>query len=369
MGIPTRFAAAKAVIVALIALATAGCKSAEAQPKPSDPAEEPRPPAVDSIRVEVAVLQRSKARLQLELPGEVEGSRDASLASPMGGYIERVLVSPGETVRRGQTLVAVDTTTQAARRAQARVEMEAAQREHERYKMLGDALPRAELDAAETRRKAAAAAIKTADVLVARSIVAAPFEGVVVTVDAEVGEVAAPGAPLVRVVKLDPVKVTVSLSERDVGALTEGMKATISTPARAGVLLEGRVTHIQRAADLKTRTFIADIEVENEGQRLLPGMIATVKLDASVTDTDLIIRQDWLVTRGDQVGVFVDEQGSAAWRSVKLGPITRDQVVVRSGIEAGESLVITGHRQLAEGDRLLVARRGACCVNGRVSFD
>lgn len=357
------------LLLLLIAIAAAGCSTAEAQTESADKAPMTPPPAANAIRVELATVQPSEANLELSLPGEVEGSRDASLASPIGGLVEQVLVSPGDHVRRGQTLVAVDTTAQAARRAEARVELEAAAREHHRYEQLGDAIARVELDSARTRLKAARAANKTADIMVARSIVAASFDGVVVSVDVELGEVAAPGAPLVRVVKLDPALVTVSLSERDVGALQEGMPATVTTPARAGLILEGRVKHIQRAADLKTRTFLAEVEVDNPEERLLPGMIATVKLASAVDGTGLVLRQDWLVTRGQEVGVFVDHDGVAQWRRVKLGPVTGDQVVVRSGIEAGEALVVTGHRQLADGDGLLVARQGRCCVDGRVVFD
>jgi membrane fusion protein (multidrug efflux system) len=356
------------LLLLLFALAAVGCRSAEAQTQPDQPPEM-SPPDANAIRVELAVVQPSKASLELELPGEVEGSRDASLAAPMGGYIEQVLVSPGDHARRGQTLVAVDTVAQAARRDQARVELEAAKREYERYRRLGDAIARVELDAAETRLKAARAAVKTASVMVTRSIVTAPFEGVVVTVDAEVGEVAAPGSPLVRLVQLDPAKVTVSLSERDVVSLQEGMAARVSLPASAGVALPGKVEHIQRAADLKTRTFIAEIEVQNDDERLLPGMIATVRLAPEAGAERLVIRQDWLVTRGSEVGVFVAESNTARWRPVELGPVTRNQVVVRRGLEAGDALVVTGHRQLADGDPLLVARRGTCCNDGRVAFE
>lgn len=355
------------LLLLLIALAAVGCRAAEAQPKATEQ-DRPSPPEASAVRVELAEVEASSASLVLTLPAEVKGSRDASLASPLGGYVEQVRVDPGDRVRRGQTLVAVDTTTQAARRAQARVELEAAKREYRRFQRLGDALPRAELDAAETRLKAAQAAVHTANVLVTRSIVAATFDGVVVSVDAEVGEVAAPGEPLVRVVQLDPAHATVSVAERDVAALQEGMAAEVSLPALPDLQLTGTVRHIQRAADLETRTFIADVTVDNEAERLLPGMIATVTLKTAAAQPRLVIRQDWLVTRGGQVGVFVADEERAGWRAVELGPVTRDQVVVEAGVKPGDAVVITGHRQLADGDRLLVSRKGRCCDDGRVAF-
>jgi hypothetical protein len=54
---------------------------------------------------------------------------------------------------------------------------------------------------------------------------------------------------------------------------------------------------------------------------------------------------------------------------VKLGSIVRDQVVVEEGLKKGDRLVITGHRELADGDELMIARSGVCCSGGRVVFE
>ena len=81
-----------------------------------------------------------------------------------------------------------------------------------------------------------------------------------------------------------------------------------------------------------------------------------------------MISQDWLVTRGDDVGVFLAKGDRAAWRPVQLGHVVRKQVVVASGLESGDVIVIAGHRDLQEGDELLIQRSGQCCVEGRATF-
>jgi membrane fusion protein (multidrug efflux system) len=349
--------------VPLALLATA-CNTAGATP-PSPTAERTVPDA-RATRVEVATIQPSAPTLELSLPGEVEGQRDARLAAPRGGYIESVHVKVGDKVRKGQVLVHVDTSTQSAVLSQTRVELETAEREYHRAQALGDAIPSAEVDAAESRWLAAKAAIGSQSVAVSRSVITAPFAGVVVEVDAEVGEVAGV-QPLVRVVQLQPAKVTVSVSDRDVVALREGMTARITTEALSAPFT-GELKRIRKAADLSTRTFTAEIEVPNVDQQLLPGMIATVALTAPIEGKGLVVSQDWLVTRGDDVGVFVERDGVARWHPVTLGPLVRTQVLVTSGLAPGENLVITGHRELADGDPLLVMRKGACCTKGRVVF-
>ena len=285
----------------------------------------------------------------------------------MGGYVEAVHIENGERVRKGQVLANVDTATHSAARAQAEVELKTAEREFKRAKALGDAIASAEIDAAESRLLAAKAAVWTAQVQASRTVITAPFAGVVADLDIEVGEVAAPGVPLVRLVQLDPALVSVSLSDRDVVAVSEGMDARVRPDARAE-LLAGKIKHLQPAADIRTRTFIAEIEVPNEDKKLLPGMIVSVELDAPVAENQMVISQDWLVTRIDDIGVYVEVDGKAQWRQVSLGPVVRKTVVIEEGLTAGDALVITGHRDLADGDPMLVTRRGKCCTQGRVVF-
>lgn len=357
---------ARLLVLASFWAGLAGCRASGASESKKTDSEQV--PSASKTRVEVATLRETQAALRLRVPGEIEGSRDAMLGAALGGYIESISVTAGSQVKQGQTLVRVDSASHAARLEQAKVELAAAQRELSRASALAGVIPKAELDAAQTRVDAAAAAIKAQQVNLNYSVIRAPFSGTVAQVEAEVGEVATPGAPLLRLVKLDPVKVTVSVPGRDVVALTEGMPAQVTTDGAAGVLT-GKVAHIQRAADPKTRSFLVEVEVPNPAGKLLPGMIASVELASEANTKRIVIAQDWLVTGVDEVGVFVEQNAVAKWRPVKLGSVVRNQVVVEEGLKQGDRLVITGHRELADGDELLIARSGVCCNDGRVAFE
>ncbi|MCA9601594.1 MAG: efflux RND transporter periplasmic adaptor subunit [Myxococcales bacterium] len=319
-------------------------------------------------RVEVAVLADATAHLDLVLPGEVEGARDATLAASLGGYVEKVFVSNGATVRSGQILARIDASTHLARLEQAKVEFAAAERELKRAQAMKDAVSKAQLDNAESRFAAAQAAKATASIAVDRAVVRAPFAGTVANVDIEVGEVAAPGAPILRLVQLKPVKVTISVSDREVSSLEEGLDVQITTGAESAMHI-GKIAHINPAADARTRSFEVQITVPNEAEALKPGMIATVRVARELGGDTIIIPQDWVVTRLDGLGVFLDENGVAKWHEVSLGNVIRDQVVVRSGVQKGDRIISTGHRELVDGDPILVARSGTCCTNGRVTYE
>jgi membrane fusion protein (multidrug efflux system) len=353
-----------------------GCKSKEAsveaeQARVTDPAAQPQ---LRGTRVEVVVIQPSSGGLTLRVPGEVEGIRDARLSAAMGGYIEKVSVKEGQEVKKGDVLARVDSETHATRLQSAQIEKRAAERELARTKKLGEAIPAAEMDTAEDRVERAGATLRELQLAATRSVINAPFSGVVVQVDAEQGEVAPAGMPLFRLVQLEPVHVSIALSDRDMALAAVGMPAQVELAARAGVY-EGKVVQLSQAANLKTRSFEALVEVENADRALLPGMIAQVSLTSGTADGQqdpsgdkLLISQDWVVTKPDAVGVFVAQDGKAVWKTVELGTVMRRQVEVKSGLSAGDELIIMGHRTLAEGDAVLVHRRGRCCENGRAVF-
>ncbi len=358
----------------LLLLVACGSASGQEEESATESAPEERapadPPSATATRVEVATVSPSRATVSIQLPGEVEGSRDALLGAALGGYVERVLVDEGDIVRRNAVLARVDTASHGARAAQARVELEAAQRELERAERLTGAISEQQLHAAQNRVAAARAALRSARVTASRATIRAPFAGTVAAVDVEQGEIAPPGAPVMRLVQLDPIHVTLSVPDRDVVALRDGMSVAVTTGATP-TPVAGTIVHISPAADLRTRAFEVKVEVPNEDGELLPGMIAQVQVvggEGESVQPRVVLPQYVLVTRLDGNGVFVEEDGVARWRSIEVGSVMRDQVIVEHGLEGGERVIVTGHRELADGDEVMVTREGACCTNGRVTF-
>ena len=324
-------------------------------------------PEAPAARIEAATVAPSDAALVLQLPGEVAGGRDALLAAANGGYVESVLVQKGDRVSAGQALVRVNTRIARAQRDQAAAQAALAEGELARVEALGDMASRAQLDALRTQVVVAKAQLEMADVQVARSVVTAPFAGTVADLQAEVGEVVGPGTPIARLVQLDTVKVNISVSDRDVGNLAVGAPVQVSTDASPAPL-PGQISAINPAADLSTRSFLVEATVPNDEHRLLPGMIARVAAEGRAVTGQIVLPQDWLVTRRDGVGVFVVQDGVSRWRPVRTGPLIQDQVVITEGLADGELVVMTGQRALADGDAVLITRQGRCCTNGRPTF-
>jgi RND family efflux transporter MFP subunit len=306
--------------------------------------------------------------MRLVRPGEVEPVRESRVAAALGGAVEKVPVDVGDVVAQGDVLARVDTKMQAANVKLIKVELKDARRELTRLQSMGKSVAAARVDAATTRVERAEAQLSVARINSGRSVVRAPFAGTIADVGTEEGEVLAPGMVVARLIQVDPAVISVSVADRDVGSLQlEGTAFITAAGLSQGV--EGTITRIDPTANEKTRTFTVELQVPNPGSALRPGMIANVDFRQTVSAKAILLPQDFLVTRLDTNGVFVvDQDDVARWRPLELGDIVRDQVVVTGGLRAGERIVILGHRGLADGDPLIVAREGTCCTDGRVVF-
>lgn len=357
----------RATIGLLVAFMAAACSQAGAEQQVALEELQAAAAGDPTARVEVVALKSSRSALTLQLPGEVQGWHDALLSSPTGGLIEEVRVSAGDEVKSGATLVAVDRDPAYARLKQTKAALAMVKDELARAQRLGDLAVEAQLSSLRSRVVMAEADVSMARSNLARTVITAPFSGTIGMVGVEKGEVTQPGVPAVRLVQLDPVKVVLSVADRDVVALEKGLPARVETPA-SGQILAGTISHVGPVADLSTRSFLVEVEVPNEDRSLLPGMIARVSVDKQITEGALLLPQQWLVTKLDGYGVFVIEDDVARWRDIKLGAVVRSQVVVREGLAEGDRIVVVGQHGLVDGDAVLIGREGVCCEDGRPSF-
>lgn len=356
----------KLLWIAAPLLLLAGCGS-ESTPEANASIGATELPEAPGTRVEVAVLADSAAQLAVELPATVGARSDATLAVPAGGFVEGISVKVGERVGKGKSLARIDTATRRYQLDIAEAQAEQAEAEWARIQKLGDAVSKQQALNVETQAKIARANASMARLQLNRSVVSAPFAGQVAEVYVEQGEVAGPGTPVVRLVQTDRVTLELSVSDRDITQIVPGQVVRFRGQSVPGSFT-GTVSNISAAADPRTRTFKVEVDVPNPDGVLLPGMLGRVSFERELAGSAITLPQDWLITRLDGTGVFVEEDGVAVWREVEVALFARDQAVISSGLSAGDRVVSEGGRDLAEGDPLLVVRSGTCCTDGRIQY-
>lgn len=352
----------------LVLLGLAGCASEQESSGAAAGASPKHQPTITATRVEVATIKRSQPMATMIRPGEVEGAREANLAAALGGFVEAVKVHSGDEVKAGQAIAYVDTSTHNAQARLTKVEVDDAKRELARLERLGKSVASVRVDAARVRVERANAQHALSRTRQNRAVIRAPFAGVIVDLTVERGEVVGPGAPVARLIQLDPAHVTVSVADRDIANLRAGSTAQV-TAAGSPEPIAGVVKRLEPAADLRTRTFMVEVEVGNPDRKLLAGMIAEVTFRTHAGAEAILLPQDLLVTRREGNGVYVVGDGDKAeWRPLKLGAVMGTQIEVLAGLKVGQRVVTQGQRSLSPGDLLMVTRAGECCTDGRLTY-
>lgn len=338
-------------LISLTAVLTTGCDSGESDAKVK--------PGVSAIPVETMVVGTRPFVDTVDVSGVVRPMRDVRVSAEAPG---RVLAAPfeeGEKIERGKLLLRVDSQVDSARIDVLKSQVSTAKREFDRTRMLakqGLATPQ-QLDQAASQVDQASLNLKQARVAVGKSTIRSPIEGHVATKDVEKGEYVAPGKLLAHIVDYDTVKVEASVPEGDVRYITEGKKVDIFLPALERTV-HGTVEKRAIVASERTRTYPVEIHVPNPGLEILPGMRARVIVPRKDYGEVVVVPREAVLEGFENEEIMVLEsegdEGKAIVKRVELGPSAGGEVVVLSGVERGDRMIVKGHRGIADGTRVRV---------------
>lgn len=341
-------------VLLVLAAVAAACQDGAGATEPDTPA---APPPINVAVVRVATSDLTE---RIELSGRVEPWLEVRVASELGGLVEQVGFTRGETVRDGQVLARVGTDLHQAALDEAEAVLAGAQATYDRVQQLVDrqAVPRQNAITATADYETARARVAQQRLRLERSIVRAPIAGVAVTRDVEPGEVLAPGTVLTTLHQLDRLKAIVPLPETDVTLFRTGSRATLRVDAWPDRPFEGRVHFVAPSVTGTTRTFPAEIAIDNRDGALRPGMIARVSLVRRAWTAAVVVPRDVLQER-DQgpVAVVLEGDDTARVRPLALGATEGDRVLVQSGLQPGDWLIVSGQRGLVDGQRVQVVER------------
>ncbi|MEM0961228.1 MAG: efflux RND transporter periplasmic adaptor subunit [Bacteroidota bacterium] len=212
--------------------------------------------------------------------------------------------------------------------------------------------------AAQAQTAAASAGVASAQSQLASTRIVAPFSGVVEARIQEPGELASPGQPVVRLVGSGNVKVVAGVPERYAGEIQQGAQVRVVPNAYEAEARGGRVSFVGIAIDQGSRTFPIEIAVENADRSLKPSMVVRLDLTRGVLDDAIVVPSEAIVRDERGTSVFIvsaDSAGAvASRREVTLGPSSGQSVVLASGVEAGDRIIVSGAADLAEGDPVRV---------------
>ncbi|MBS0521046.1 MAG: efflux RND transporter periplasmic adaptor subunit [Proteobacteria bacterium] len=335
----------------------------------------------DDIRragIKVEKLEPAEFAETLAAFGDVGPNRNrfARVTSPVAGRLMKIAVDLGARVSEGATLATLDSPELADIRMtyqHSRTELDLAQTNLDRaQKLLVDAsiaqkdVLRARSDYERARVALATVEAKLATLGVAATppegaspaflAVTAPLAGTVVERTAVLGEFAQGYQTLFTVADLSTVWVEANLYDRDLAEVRIGAPATVTVNAYPDRRFKGVVTNIGNIIDKDTRTTVARIEVANGEGLLKPGLFANVQIEKTQHRNALRVPENAVVLLLGQMTVFVAGGHGFEPRPVEVGERSNGQVIIKSGLEAGDSVVVSGAYALKA--RLLKSQLG-----------
>lgn len=351
------------------------------------------------IRVTVVAVEEGTVTPALFGIGTVEARRAYLIGPTASGRVLKVLVDVGETVKAGQLLAEMDPVDLNERvvaldasiaRANSGIAAAEAQRQDalarsrlavmntRRYVDLGEKkfVSTSAVEAKQQEQASAQAVISAAEANLAGASqdmarlkaerdglrqqrnnvrLLAPTDGVITARDAEPGSTVVAGQAVIKLIEPGSLWVRVRFDQGRSAGLAVGLPAAIALRSNPSQLLRGKVVRLELLSDSVTEERVAQVAFDSIPADVSLGELAEVTLALPATQSGLILPNASIKQQGGKAGVWVYDDGALRFAAVQPGASSLDgKVLVRSGLKAGEQVVVHSEKELLAGSRIKV---------------
>jgi membrane fusion protein (multidrug efflux system) len=343
-----------ALMTAAVCLAAAfigGC-GAEGKKKPVENAKQTADSTV--VKVVVADVKEGPFEDWGSFSADLRGIEDAMLIAPNQGGRVNSIKPVGTRFKAGDALCGIDSEKYEAalEAAKAQVEVTKGDLERARVNVEKGSLGRSALDGANLAYQNSRMGLATAQRAFEDCGCQAPFDGILVSRGIEKYQSVAPGAPTVRVSRVDQLEAIVAIPETEAFSYEEGMKTEFRLLQHAERVFTGRLKSLDRAVDSKSRTVTARIVVNNSDGSLKPGMVGRASILRKSYTKAIVVPSTALLRLQNGISAMVVENGIARQRPVRVGATNIDSSLITDGLRDGDRLVVTGAFQVSDGTKV-----------------
>ncbi len=324
--------------------------------------------------VNVVRVQPGSGSSEVAYSGDVRARYETDLSFRVGGKIVARNVEVGTVVRTGDVLARLDPEDQKLNAQSAQSQLAATQSEHdqikaelERYSDLynKEFISKADYDrrmsefnVAQARLASAKAQLSVTQNQTGYTALAADHAGVITGIQAEVGQVVAPGQAVMKLARTDDKEVVISIPENRLAELGGSKEIAVTLWANPAMKYRGKVREVSPAADPVTRTYAAKISVLNPDTTMKLGMTANVYLKGAQRGVSAMLPATALFQDNGKAAVWlVDPAGSTVKLvPVEVGEYLEDKVAITAGLKQGDVVVRAGVHKLFAGEKVRIAQ-------------
>lgn len=303
-----------------------------------------------AMRVSGVVVQPREFANTLAVTGTIEANEQVEIKSQVSGLVRSISFQEGSPVKKGQVLVKIDDSELLAQLSQALTRQNLAAENERRANLLlkKEAISREEYDLALAELKSTQAQTQLVRAQLAKTSVIAPFSGRIGLRNISVGEYLVPTTVVANLVNTDPVKITFSIPEKYAGQVQANTQLRFSV-AGADTQYAATVYAIEPAIEAATRTLQLRARAANPDGRLRPGSFANIDLPLSTIPDAILVPTQAIIPVQNGKKVFVSQDGKAKEVKVETSTRTEEDVLVTSGLNAGDTVLTTGIMTLKDG--------------------
>ncbi len=310
--------------------------------------------------VEVGKVVRLRIEEDAQAVGTLRSRQGVMLRPEVSGRISRFGFADGQRVRRGQLLVQLDDTLQAAqlRQAEALAGIARTNLQRNRELVAQNFVSQSVVDQSAASLEVAVAQVALAEAQLSRMKILAPFDGVAGIRSVDVGDYVKDGADLVNVEDTTQVWVDFRLPERYLAQLRPGQQVEVALDAMPGRNFRARIDALDSQLDANGRSLLVRARLANPDGALRTGMFARTRTLLAVRDSALVVPEEALVPQGGKqylIKVVDGAQGKVSQRlEARIGVRVPGKVEILNGVAEGDVVVTAGQGRLLRGDGLPV---------------
>lgn len=291
---------------------------------------------------------------RINLPGYIEPWTRLQLMAKIGGTIEEVLVTDGSRVKKGDVIARIENVdyTIASDRAKAAYNLAKSDFERDREIHKKGVIPTATLDINRTKMETSKADFDNAELMLSRTVVTSPMDGIIRRLDAKVGLQLSIGDPIAEILDMDKVKAIIGIPESDVSAVRKLDTVNLTIQALGDTTIKAEKHFLSPAPETTARLYNMELKIDNPEGEILTGMFVRADIIKKQIENSIAIPFYSVISRNDEQYVYLEQDGVAAKKSVSVGIMENWMIEVTDGLAPGDHLIIEGHRDVEDGQKI-----------------
>ena len=304
-----------------------------------------------AVNVQVDTLKMEAIDAEQYFTGSFVPDKEVKIGAETQGKITAIYVDLGSYVKKGQQIIKIDDALLKLQLQTVNVQIEGLEADVNRYTILAnaDAIQGVQLEKGKLGLKSAKVQRSTILEQIAKTNITAPFSGIVTMKFSEIGAFAAPGMPLLQITDISRLRFNVNVSENDLHLFHLHQNYSVSADAYSDLNLSGKAILVGSQGNMANNYPVQFLINNTSDSKIKSGMFGKVLIAESNTKEGLIIPTTAIVGSDIEPKVYVVKNNKAMLQSVSIERRIKNGIVIKSGLQAGDIIVIGGFINLNEG--------------------